>query len=105
VLVRLMSTRVPSDRIEGIVGAARHETQHYARAVSAEQTVYVLHSFDCLNSGIDLRDCAFSLALDEGIDVDRWTQDEPVHVVIEDGRLVPAEGGDELARRRDGGRG
>jgi hypothetical protein len=32
-----------------------------------EQTVYILHSRECLTSGIDLRDCRFSLALDRQI--------------------------------------
>lgn len=85
-----MSDLVSTDRIEGILGIERHRTKHYARAVSAEQTVYVLHSRECLTSGIDLRGCLFSVALDRGIDLDRWTEDEPAHVVIERGRLVPA---------------
>lgn len=84
-----MSNLVPHDEIETIVGAQRHETKHIARAVSDEGIVYVLHSRQCLESGIDLRDCPFSLALDEGIDVDRWIEDVPVHVITEDGRLVP----------------
>ena len=34
--------------------------------------------------------CLFSLALDRGIDLTRWTEDVPLHVHIERGRLVPA---------------
>ena len=64
-----MSKLVPASKIEGIVGARRHPTNHQGRAVSAEQTVYVLHSKECLDSGIDLRRCPFSVAMDtdEGI--------------------------------------
>jgi hypothetical protein len=57
--------------------------------VSAEETVYVLHSQECKDSGIDLRDCEFSIALDRGIPLDRWEhhQDMPVVLSIRDGRL------------------
>lgn len=84
-----MTERVDSSRIEQIVGIARHPLRHYARAVSGEQTVYILHSLECLDSGIDLRDCAFSHALDWGIEIGRWVEDVPVQVEIEAGRLVP----------------
>lgn len=91
-----MTDIVPADQIEHIVGAKRHATLHLARAVSSNQTVYILHSHQCLTDarrfGRDLRECPFSQALDEGIDIDRWTQDEPRGVVIEDGRLVAGEG-------------
>lgn len=85
-----MSDLVDSTEIEAIVGVPRDPVQHYARAVSAEQTVYILHSHACLASGVDLRDCIFSAALDRGIDVERWAQDAAVRVHIEGGRLVPA---------------
>lgn len=62
-----MSDLVPTADIERIVGIERHQTAHYARAVSAEETVYILHSHDCKNSGIDLRECRYSIALDRGI--------------------------------------
>lgn len=86
-----MSELVPADQIEAIVGITRQDSEHYARAVSSEQTVYILHSRDCLNSGIDLRDCPFSLALDNGIDLDVWQelQDRPVHVMVDHAELVP----------------
>lgn len=86
-----MSSLVDSSEIERIVGVERDRTRHFARAVSSERTVYVLHSSECLTSGIDLRKCRFSIALDLGIDISRWTQDEPLHVRIEHGRLVPAK--------------
>lgn len=88
-----MSDLVPREDIEGIVGAPRHATKHQARAVSAEQTVYILHSHACLDHGGDLRDCPYSLALDNGIRPDEWTEDAPVTVRIEGAfqatRLVP----------------
>lgn len=84
-----MSDLVPADQIERIVGAARHPTHHIGRAVSAEQTFYILHSHECRDSGVDLRDCAYSAALDEGIDPAEWTEDVPLSLAIHDGRLVP----------------
>lgn len=83
-----MSDLVDRDDIERIVGAERHLSEHYGRAVSAVQTVYVLHSVECLDSGRDLRACVFSRALDRGINPDEWTQDQAVRLTIIDGRLV-----------------
>lgn len=94
-------TRLESaDRIEGIVGALRHPSRHTGRAVSVEQRVYILHSQDCLDSGIDLRECPFSVALDEGIDIDEWqgTEDRAVYILRDPrvGDLVPEVAGWEL---------
>ncbi|MDE2105256.1 MAG: hypothetical protein KGL39_48975 [Patescibacteria group bacterium] len=85
-----MSDLVDSSAIERIVGARRHPTRHIARAVSPEERVYLLHSSQCQLAQRDLRLCSFSLAMDAGIDVDRWPQDRPLWVVVESGRLVPA---------------
>ncbi len=85
-----MTDLVPADRIEKIVGMSRHPTDHLGRAVSAEQTVYILHSAECRDSGIDLRDCEYSTALDDGIDPDDFVGDMPVLLEITDGHLVGA---------------
>lgn len=86
-----MSDLVPAEDIERIVGVMRQYHAHYGRAVSSEQVVYILHSKLCLESGIDLRDCPFSVALDQGIDEQRWTgyEDVPVMLDIRHGELVP----------------
>ncbi len=86
-----MTDLVPTDQIERIVGARRHPHQHLGRAVSAEQTVYILHSERCRDSGIDLRDCAYSKALDNGIDPDWWKghEDQAVALGPYHGRLIP----------------
>jgi hypothetical protein len=85
-----MSELVDPTKIESIVGAARHPLRHLARAVSEEQKVYILHSQECLESGIDLRNCRYSLALDAGIDIELWVEDKPLHVFATiDGELVP----------------
>lgn len=76
-----MTDLVPADEIEAIVGVARHQSKHFARAVSAERKVYILHSQGCLDDEIDLRDCPYSLALDRGID-DIFVEDVPVHVTV-----------------------
>lgn len=83
-----MSELVAPTEIEGIVGARRDPTDHLGRAVSAEQTVYILHSQACKDSGIDLRDCPYSRALDRGIDLDHWVEDVPTKLCIEDGELL-----------------
>ena len=92
-----MSIRIDSTKIEGIVGAERHPLDHIARAVSDEQTVYILHSQHCLDQELagvrTLQECPYSLALDEGIDVDEWVQDGPVRVMVLCGRLMPYEAG------------
>jgi hypothetical protein len=82
---------VSPDDIERIVGVARNYRAHYGRAVSTEQTVYILHSKRCVASGIDLRDCRFSVALDRGIFPDSWADylDVPVALGVLNNRLVP----------------
>jgi hypothetical protein len=90
-----MTDLVPTEDIERIVGVERHQTAHYGRAVSAEQTVYILHSHDCKNSGTDLRECRYSTALDRGILMAQWAehQDVPVKLWVDGGseRLVPLD--------------
>lgn len=96
-----MSALVPGDQIEQIVGVERHATRHYARAVSAEQVVYILHSHECKDSGIDLRECPFSVALDRGIDEYDWSdrEDRPVLVRVRNGFLIPDRGEGKVALR------
>ena len=77
--------------IETTVGARRSETEHVARADTATQRVTILHSAQCVASTPDLRDCAFSKALDEGIDYRHWRPftDRPVRVYLAGRMLVP----------------
>lgn len=91
-----VSDIVDPDEIEAIVGLARHDTEHYGRAVSAEQRVYILHPRQCRDAVPDLRDCPYSDALDWGIDAagvwPLWAarQDVPVRLVVTpDGLLAP----------------
>lgn len=86
-----MSELVSPNEIEGIVGVSRDPVLHYARAISEEEMVYILHSQVCFDSGRDLRDCPASLALSRGIDLETWADytDIPVPVVVAGGRLVP----------------
>lgn len=87
-----MTDLVPREQIETIVGSPRQHFRHMARAVSQERTVYILHSFECLESGIDLRECDYSVALDRGIDEACWPQDHCVEALITiDGRLVATQ--------------
>lgn len=86
-----MTEIVSADRIEQIVGARRHPTHHLGRAVSADQDVYILHSQACKDSGLDLRTCSYSAALDLGIDPADWEDDTTVSLVIQRGTLVPLD--------------
>lgn len=97
-----MTEKVPADGIEIVVGRRRHPVNHYARAVSAEQVVYILHSRECLLTNPDLRDCPHSLALDRGIDLDCWVEDVPLRVVVSGGRLLPAPAQVEWFRKARG---
>lgn len=88
-----MTNLVPRDEIERLVGVPRHPTNHYGRASTVDQTIYILHSQQCLDSGIDLRVCRFSRALDHGASIWEWmpVEETPVVVAIgDDGCLVPA---------------
>ncbi len=93
-----MTDLVDPECIEGIVGVRRHATEHWGRADSGEQTVYVLHSMACRDSTPDLRECSYSLALDRGIEgLANWfawrdRQDRPVRLAIQEGYLVPGPG-------------
>lgn len=54
-----MSELVNPDVIEQLVGITRHPTLHYGRLNSESGVFYILHSQECRDSGIDLRDCPF----------------------------------------------
>lgn len=86
-----MTNLVDPSQCESIVGAPRHVTRHLGRAVSSEQTVYILHSHLCKASGKDLRDCNYSHELDRGIneyDWDGW-EDKPVVLGFNRTGLIP----------------
>lgn len=90
-----MTDLVNPDQIEELVGTKRHPTEHYGSALDTRQTVYILHSHECKNSGRDLRQCPYSVALDKGIrDVYPWTAwrrvtNRPVRLQIARGYLMP----------------
>jgi hypothetical protein len=88
-----MTNLVNPVHIEQIVGVKRHPQRHYGRAVSDEQTLYILHSQRCRDKGLDLRDCRFSVALDrDGIELEVWDdlQDRPVILGLDlQERLIP----------------
>ena len=93
-----MTELVDPSEIEKIVGVPRHPTEHWAKAVSSEERVYILHSVACLESSEDLRSCEYSRALDNGIREVRmdWPEDVPLKVKIlrsgpSGGYLIPSE--------------
>lgn len=89
-----MSQVESAARTLAVVGVPRHAEWHMAKAVSAEQRVYILHSEACIASGIDLRECEFSMALDLGIDADQWSGWEdvavPVTIDVDAEDLIPS---------------
>lgn len=89
-----MTAIVPRSDIERIVGVPRDPRRHLGRAVSEEQTIYIMHSKMCLASGIDLRICSYSRLLDELMKFDehRWVgwEDKPVVLGIDRDGLIPA---------------
>lgn len=78
-----MTDVVPHGIIEDIVGARRHPELHIGRAVTKDRRFYILHSQECLLSGRDLRDCEFSIALDDGIDEEAWADFSDVPVFLD----------------------
>ena len=86
-----MSDLVDPAKIEDIVGVQRQKDDHIGRAVSEDKTTYILHSRRCVNSGIDLRYCEFSKALDLGLRAKDWRDfvDTPVILEVKEGRLIP----------------
>jgi len=87
-----MTRLVDPGSIEDLVGVRRHLERHYAKAVNSEEQVYILHSRTCRDRHPDLRECPFSRALDNRINVDEWPTDLPVvlaHPFLTDGHLTP----------------
>ena len=87
-----MSDKVDPMTIEAFVGVKRHATEHWGKAYSATDRMYVLHSEECRAAYDDLRECPYSLALDkaaaEGA-MEGWvTFDEPTRLAIRNGYLV-----------------
>lgn len=88
-----MSDLVPADEIERLVGVERHPTVHYGHDAADARTFYILHSQQCLDSGIDLRECSFSTALDyHGVDPKLWEHyaKRPIPLTFQMGRVAPA---------------
>lgn len=89
-----MSAIEAATDIEQTVGAYRDRILHIGRVVTGERKVYILHPTECVQSHEDLRSCAMSLAMDEGIELADWRDatDRPMVLGVSDrGKLVPAD--------------
>lgn len=78
---------VDKELIEGLVRRSRHPVNHYGTIDREEQNFFILHSWECLNSGIDLTECQFSGAFDAIVDdglffPEDWP-DGPVRLLID----------------------
>lgn len=58
--------KVDPSEVERIVGHARHATLHLARADTTTGVCTVLHSQECVDSGIDQLECDYSKGLAGG---------------------------------------
>lgn len=56
--------QIPAEVALAKVGAERSQVLHWGRGSEKDQTFYILHSIDCIESGIDLTTCPYSVALD-----------------------------------------
>jgi hypothetical protein len=95
-----MTDLVDAKEIERIVGVKRHPTEHWGRACVSRWAFFILHSEACRDSGIDLRFCPFSRALDNHPPTLFDTPiDIPVPIRLVDGRITsfpePQEAEDE----------
>ena len=72
---------VDPNKIESIVGVERLDAWHIARWVTADDKIYILHSRQCKDSDIDLRECEYATAAPSQ-DFDLFP-DTPVVVVID----------------------
>lgn len=61
----MMIEHVDPNSIEAIVGAKRHNTLHLGRAISSNQTVFILHSRSCKETVDDLFTCVYSIKGDD----------------------------------------
>lgn len=83
-----MTEKVDPQRIEQLVGARRHPAQHRGRWDTSAGQIYILHSGYCLMAFKDLRQCPYSIALDELVrdwsEGSRWDDypDRPVALYI-----------------------
>ena len=59
-----MSELVDPTEIEKIFGVPRRKHEHLIMV--KDGTMYIMHSKDCVDSGIDLRDCEYSVKMDTG---------------------------------------
>lgn len=86
--------RIDPGDIERIVGAPRASRVHIGHAITAESMLYVMHSQECLDSGIVHTDCIYAQALDREINPEAWIgfANQPVVLRVWDGRLIPDRG-------------
>lgn len=83
---------VDPEIIETIVGAPRQQSIHLGKAVTENQMFYILHSVECVESGVDLRECRYSQTLAQyGVDIFTWSMylDRTVLLGIDAHGLVP----------------
>lgn len=79
-----MTDLVPSEDIERLVGVKRHASAHCGRVLFDQGRFVILHSRECLNTMADLRECAYSTALDVAIACGETFEQWPVEPVVLD---------------------
>lgn len=86
----------PGLALEKKFGVRRRLTVHLGLVDTREQRFYILHSKDCIDSGIDLRECEYSLSLDVHgavyLSQDQYLMNKPFILrLLPDGRIWPDE--------------
>lgn len=86
-----MTVLVPSDSIEQIIGVRRDPHRHVGRAVDGQ--LVIMHPQSCIDSGMDLRECIYSMGLDNGLSADdvaelEAAQGRPVELYVVSGSTL-----------------
>jgi len=86
-----MSNLVNSKEIEEIIGAPRNRKAHFGKLITAEDKIYIMHSYECVFKNEDLRQCEFSKAMDHSTPEKLWNkfEDKTVLLGVMSGSLVP----------------
>lgn len=79
--------RVDPQAIVKIFGRERDISMHLGRIELANGQLAIMHSQLCIDSGRDLLECPFTLAIPDFIP-EEWPETEPFSLRLRDGELV-----------------
>ena len=87
----MMTSRVPDDKIESLVGAYRDQSRHIFKVNTREGAIYILHPLNCKQRSVDLRLCVYSESIDKGFEEEEWLDflDKPVYAKRIGDKILP----------------